>query len=157
MRRANPSVSVGEAVHVDIAAWRYSPCTCGGAVVGIGIGDVDRLVKLAVCVPGIENVDAFRSLVIALPRFGPNRIAAERHFVGLDDLSLLQQLQSPVLFDNLDPIRTHWPGGGLRHGKGAQHPKSKSPESHAGIIVAGNASLTPGNFWEQGMATRFHE
>jgi hypothetical protein len=40
----------------------------------------------------VENINAFRRLVIALPAFRANRVAAQRYAVGLYDFASAQQL-----------------------------------------------------------------
>ncbi len=66
-------------------------------VCGIGIGDVNGSVELAMHIPVIENVNSLGRAMITLLHLGSDRISPQRYFVGLKNLAMIQQLQGPFL------------------------------------------------------------
>jgi hypothetical protein len=52
----------------------------------------------------VENVNAFRRLVIALPGFRANRISAEGDLIRFDHSPVADQLQSALLLKDDNPI-----------------------------------------------------
>ncbi len=57
---------------------------------------MQRFVELAPGIPGIQNVDALRSLMVSLLCFWANRGSAESDFVFLKNMSALQKAEEYV-------------------------------------------------------------
>ena len=66
---ADPAITVGKPVQVNVAARRDPEFFRASTVLRIWIRDVNRPVELTVSVPAIQNVDAFRRSVITLADF----------------------------------------------------------------------------------------
>jgi hypothetical protein len=65
---------------------------------------MDRAIKLTVFISAIEDVHAFRSLVVAWPRLRAARVAAEGNFVCLDDATVMQQGKGALVLYDEDPV-----------------------------------------------------
>lgn len=105
--RAHPSVAVWQAMNHDVATGRDSASRRSLFVLLIRIGNVNRLVELALRVAVVEDVTTLRSLVISLPLFGANRRASESHFVRTQNLAVRKQSQSALALhdDHLVSLR----------------------------------------------------
>ena len=71
---------------------------------GVGIRNVDCLVKLAVNIPEVQDVDSFRRLVISSMGLSPNWVASKGNFVALDHFSVRQELQGPFVLKHEDSV-----------------------------------------------------
>ena len=91
-------------MHKNIAAGRNSEPPCRHPITLIRIRNVNRLVKLAMRVPRIQNVLAFGRLVIPLPRLRPNRISTECHPVRLHDFAAAKELQRAFFLEHNNAI-----------------------------------------------------
>ena len=69
---------------------------------------MNRFVKLAMCIPRIQNIDALGCLMISLPRLRSHGIAAEGNFVRPDHISLTQQLQRARSLKHEHSIGVQW-------------------------------------------------
>lgn len=74
------------------------------AVGGVGIGDVECEVELAVGDFAIDDVLAFGSFVIALALFGADGLGAEGDFIGLENLRALHEGKGAGGFDDEDAV-----------------------------------------------------
>lgn len=77
----------------------------GGAVVRVGIRNVDGSVELAVWISRVEDVNAFWSFVVSLARLWSNGVPAQRDLVSLDHAPVIQQLERSLLLENENAVR----------------------------------------------------
>jgi hypothetical protein len=93
MRASQTSVAVGQAVDHDVASGRRARLPRPGAIVGIRARNVKRAVELAVLVSAVDQVDSFRSFMVALTRLGTDRDGAQRNLVFAEGLPVPEKLQ----------------------------------------------------------------
>ena len=136
MRRTHPPISIGQSVHKNIPAGRNSSRSSRGAIPRVRIRNVNRLVKLAMRVPRIENVRSLGSLVIPSLRFRPHWISTQSHFIRLDNFPLAQKLQRALFLKHDHSIGVQALLRRLRDYNSTQEASSKHPDSHARIIVS---------------------
>lgn len=87
MRRGDESVAVRQAMDEDVPTRRHAEFAGALLIGSIRIGNVQRAVKLAVGVPAIDNVHAFRRPMVSLPCLRPDRLPSERDLVGFEHLA----------------------------------------------------------------------
>ena len=123
---ANPAVAVGKAVKIDIPARGNAEFSGAGAILGIGIRNVDGTVELAVRIAPVEPIDAFRSLVVALPDLGTDGIGSERDLVSPQHLVVAQKRERVSFFKDKNAVRFDV----LREGLGKHQAGANSGQEH---------------------------
>jgi len=89
--RADGAPAIGQAVDHDGPARRDAETGCPLAIFGVGIGDVQSLVVMALSVARIDDVMALRRAPVALAFLGREAALAQRHLVGADHFAPGQQ------------------------------------------------------------------
>ncbi len=84
---ADEALAVGEAMDHDVAARGDAEAGGALAVIGVGVGDVKRLVVVACGVAVVDDVMAFGGAGVALSLFGSETAGAERDFVSADNFA----------------------------------------------------------------------
>lgn len=102
--RAHKAVTIWQSVKKNIASWRHTLLKRRRPIMGTRIRNVDRLVKLAVRIAEVENINAFRRLVIALSGFRTDRVAPQSDLVRLDLSPVALQSQNAFLLQNNNPV-----------------------------------------------------
>jgi hypothetical protein len=98
------SVSVWQAVNVNVTACGYSKFSGALFVSNVRIRNVQRAMKLTVCVSAVYHVNTLRRSMIALPRLRPDRLASERDLVSLQHLASVHQFHDSGFLLNDDAI-----------------------------------------------------
>jgi murein DD-endopeptidase MepM/ murein hydrolase activator NlpD len=130
--RADEAIAPGQAMDENIASRRSAQLTRLSAVSRTRIGNVDRLVKLAMRIAEVEHINSFRRFVIALPRLRTDRLRAQRHFESLQNLVTVEKLERPLLFENQHAIRAQPPlHSRLRHANHTEQTCSSSDREHS--------------------------
>src|ERR1700738_3514826 len=88
----------------DITAGRDPALLRSAAVIVAWIGNVQREVKTAAAIPGINRITPFRGSSITFPRFLPLGSTTERNRIGLDDGGSAQKGEGARGFVNSDEI-----------------------------------------------------
>ena len=96
MSSANRAIVARQTVDENITAGRHAPLSSCRPLLRSWIGNMQRFVELAPGIPGIQNVDALRSLMVSLLCFWANRGSAESDFVFLKNMSALQKAEEYV-------------------------------------------------------------
>ena len=100
--------------------------------------------ELTISVARVEQVNALGSLVIALPRFRPDGIAAQGNHVLLDYPSLAQQFERPLFLEDYHTVgvrRGH--GWRLRLAESAEQPDqcaSEHSDAHVRDYIRANSA-----------------
>jgi len=82
-------------------------------IIGIRIRDMDGTVKPAFRVSSIQNVFAFRCLIVPLPGFATDRVPANGNPVFPQYLTIFHQQQEPLIFDYDNLVSMNDAGRGL--------------------------------------------
>src|SRR5256885_17139944 len=88
----------------DVATGRQPALRSTPLVFFVRVGNMNGLVIPAFCIPPVEDVMAFRSLVISLLDLRPDWHTSECNLIGTNHFPLCQQYQSPIAFDNDHPV-----------------------------------------------------
>jgi hypothetical protein len=101
---ANRAVAARQAVDEDVAAGGDAAFASCRSLRGSWIGNVERLVELALGVARIQNVNPFRGLVVSPLGLRSDGGAAESYFVFFGDSSMAQEPKDVFVFQDQDAI-----------------------------------------------------
>ena len=104
MEGTDPAAAVGKAVNHDIKSAADSARGCASGIFLRWIRNMEREMKIALGIPAIDLVNAFRRLHIAFFFFCSDRTASQGDAIGFDYFSLAKERQFPRRFFNEDLI-----------------------------------------------------
>ena len=73
-------------------------------VPSVGVGDMQRTIILAACIPVVDDVDALRGATVAFLELVPDRIRAEGDFVSAEYFAGFEQLQFALRLEDKHTI-----------------------------------------------------
>lgn len=100
----DPAAAIGQAVNHDIAAGRDAKRDGPLAIVGIGIGNVQRLVIRRMGLAAVDDVMAFGRAAVAPAFLARESGGAERDLVRVNDLPVGEQFEQMIAFQDQDGI-----------------------------------------------------
>ena len=106
---ADGAFAVGQAVDHDSSAGGDAEFQGAGAVLGVGVGDVQGFVVVALGVAGVDGVVALGGEAVAFTLLGGQAALAEGDLVGADDRACGEELEGVVVFEDEDGVGA---GGG---------------------------------------------
>src|SRR5436190_11311103 len=87
MGGSNKAVAVWQAMDENVSSRCHAQLPCAFSVDSVGIGNVQRAMKLAVRVSAVDHIDTLRSPMISLSRLRTHRLASEGDLISLKRLA----------------------------------------------------------------------